>query len=102
MTIPKPAQDGISLSRFTRVGLGLGDWSFDKSFSSAALAVSLRSAMVLMGTTLLVYGAVPEWFAVFKQVDWKAFGVAIIRVAECSRWFFTVVQATRDLNRRWL
>lgn len=68
-------------------------------------SVTLRTGMVLLGTSLLVYGAMPEQFrqgfAVFKALEWKAVSVVVIRVAECSRWFFTVVQATRDLNRRW-
>lgn len=38
----------------------------------AALALTLRTTTILLGTTPLVYGAMPEWFAVFKQVDWKA------------------------------
>lgn len=67
--------------------------------------LGLRTATVLLGTTLLVYGAMPAQFqqglSVFRALEWGAVSAVVIRVAECSRWFFTVVQATRDLHRRW-
>jgi len=120
--------DTISLTSFTRVGLG---WAHEYALpktrqqscearhreltypSSAKIwftespvsAVSLRTGMVVLGGVLLVCGASPalfqRGFAFCKRVDWKAVRIGIIRAAECSRWFYMVIQATRDLHRKW-
>jgi hypothetical protein len=61
--------------------------------------------MVVAGAGLLLCGASPELsekgLLFCTGIDWKAVTLGIIRAAECSRWFFTVVQATRDFNKRW-
>lgn len=58
--------------------------------------------MVVLGTALLACGASPELFqqgfGAMKGLDWKRVGAGILRAAEYSRWFFTVVMATRDLH----
>jgi hypothetical protein len=72
---------------------------------SAPSPISLRTAMIVLGTGLLAGGASSRLFQIgfgfWKGFDWKALSVGIIRVAECSRWFFTVVNATRELYKRW-
>lgn len=67
--------------------------------------LSLRGTMVIFGAAMLICGASPDLFrqstSAFKTIKWKRVIAGIITAAECSRWFFTVVQATRDLQRRW-
>lgn len=61
--------------------------------------------MVVLGTAFLVCGASPDLLergvAAWKAINWRTLSKTIIQAAEYSRWFFTVVNATRDLYKRW-
>ncbi|KAL2135176.1 hypothetical protein VTI74DRAFT_9493 [Chaetomium olivicolor] len=98
--------DCIPLARFTSIGLGLplGD-THPLGLGGAVFALTLRTGMVVLGVTCLIYGVLPDQFQTgvtyFKGLDWKRVSIHIVRAAECSRWFFTVVTATRDLYKRW-
>ncbi|KAJ8133033.1 hypothetical protein O1611_g591 [Lasiodiplodia mahajangana] len=90
-------------SRSTRVGLGYAynqHWSIER----LASATTLRTTMIILGVALLACGASPRLYdnglTLFKEFNWKVLSVRIIRVAEYGKWFFTIVQATRDLYKR--
>lgn len=61
--------------------------------------------MVVLGVALVACGASPELsqkgYVMWQELNWKGLTVTVIRAAEYSRWFFTIVQATRDLYKRW-
>ncbi|KAI1123468.1 hypothetical protein F5Y10DRAFT_251758 [Nemania abortiva] len=90
-------------SRSTRVGLG---YAYNQwwSMEGLASATTLRTTMVILGVALLACGASPKLyytgFTIFRELNWKALSVGIIRAAEYGKWFFTIVQATRDLYKR--
>ncbi|KAH9889177.1 hypothetical protein F4778DRAFT_754307 [Xylariomycetidae sp. FL2044] len=99
-----PHDNHIPLSHFTRVGLGSA--FNNRNWSAENAATGLRTATVILGVVLLAYGARPELFQTWlgrrgRDLDWKTVSGGIVIVAECCRWFFTVVQATRDVYRRW-
>ncbi|KAI0104341.1 hypothetical protein GGR51DRAFT_561152 [Nemania sp. FL0031] len=86
---------------------GLGQ-AFSYCWPSASPAsrntVILRSTMVTLGAAILACGASPQLYnsasTLFQKLEWTALCTGIIRVAEYSKWFFTIINATRDLHKK--
>ncbi|KAK4144989.1 uncharacterized protein C8A04DRAFT_27237 [Dichotomopilus funicola] len=102
MKTPIQPHDTISLGSLTRVGLGYAHNAKNWIVETTASGAYVRTAMVVLGTALLACGASPELFQqgfrTVKGLDWRRVGAGILRAAEYSRWFYTMVMATRDLH----
>ncbi|EPE04864.1 hypothetical protein F503_00018 [Ophiostoma piceae UAMH 11346] len=95
--------DRIPLASLTAVGLGKSSKLLVYSPPSAPW--SARTAMLAVGIGLVALGTSPDLYAgfagLFRKVRWHDVVKRIVHVAECSRWFFTVVSITRDVHKRW-
>lgn len=61
--------------------------------------------MAVAGVVLLAYGIQPDLCQqarhLFQKIEWEKMLAVIIRTAECSKWFYSIIQATRDLYKKW-
>ncbi|KJR83529.1 uncharacterized protein SPSK_04673 [Sporothrix schenckii 1099-18] len=102
------SSDGkIPLSALVGVGLGQPSnltvrWLI---FDAPALSATARTILVVAGAALLAIGASSDLFVkaalVTRRVNWRQVGNRIVHLSESSRWFFTVVNITRDVYKRW-
>ncbi|ERS98861.1 hypothetical protein HMPREF1624_04051 [Sporothrix schenckii ATCC 58251] len=87
------------------VGVGLGQPSKWLIFDAPALSATARTILVVAGAALLAIGASSDLFVkaalVTRRVNWRQVGNRIVHLSESSRWFFTVVNITRDVYKRW-
>ncbi|KIH93904.1 hypothetical protein SPBR_06274 [Sporothrix brasiliensis 5110] len=87
------------------VGVGLGQPSKWLIFDAPTLSATARTILVVAGAALLAVGASSDLFVkaalVTRQVNWRQVGNRIVHLSESSRWFFTVVNITRDVYKRW-
>ncbi|CAK7210350.1 hypothetical protein SBRCBS47491_000748 [Sporothrix bragantina] len=89
----------------TLIGVGLGQPTKWLLFESPKLSAGARTAMILAGAGLLAVGASADLFVraalTFRRVNWRQVGATIVHISECSRWFFTVINISRDVYKRW-
>ncbi|CAK7199787.1 hypothetical protein SEUCBS139899_002471 [Sporothrix eucalyptigena] len=98
-----PSTDAVPLGAF--IGVGLRQPSKWFIFDSPKMSAGTRTALVVAGAVLLAVGASADLFVqaalAMRRVNWRQVGAYIVHLSECSRWFFTVINITRDVYKRW-